>query len=81
VIRWTYGRSVRPHEKGKQNSPRNLGGFTQRGTNIIAIALDDAGEDCVYHSLLDIYPNVVSCSDPSRLPGQLCKLLTKLLTR
>jgi nitric oxide reductase activation protein len=53
--------------------------ISQRGTNIIAIALDDVGEDYVYQSLLDIYPNVVSCTDTKKLPGQICRVLSKLL--
>jgi nitric oxide reductase activation protein len=53
--------------------------IAQRGTSIIAIALDGSDEDQVYQSLLGIYPNVVSCTDVSRLPGQIFKILTKLL--
>ena len=50
----------------------------KRGTDIIAIALDDGGYEC-YDSLKKIYPSVVSCTDLKRLTGQLLGIISKNL--
>ena len=56
-----------------------------RGTTVIAIALDENGYDednnYTYELLKNIYPNVVSCTDTGKLPGQLLSILTKLMGR
>ena len=59
----------------------------KRGTNIIAVALDDLDEPdeidildkySCYEQLRDIYPSVIACSDLKKLTGQLLGLITKL---
>lgn len=52
--------------------------ITKRGTNIIAVALDDDSFDC-YDMLKEIYPNIVSCNNLKRLTGQLLTLVSKQL--
>jgi len=49
-----------------------------RGTGIIAVALDDEDQAC-YDSLKDIYPSVISCTDLKRLTGQLLGIVSKNL--
>ncbi|MDR3239776.1 MAG: hypothetical protein LBT44_06775 [Clostridiales bacterium] len=52
----------------------------KRGTNIIAVALDDAaGEAGCYEALKEIYPSVVSCTELNRLTGQLLAIISKNL--
>jgi hypothetical protein len=51
----------------------------KRGTNIIAIALDDAGSFDCYDTLKEIYPNIISCNDLKRLTGQLLSVVSKQL--
>lgn len=51
----------------------------KRGTDIIAVALDREGETETYDALSEIYPNLVSCSDLSRLTGQIISLLARIL--
>ena len=51
----------------------------KRGTDIIAISLDDDGSYECYDQLQEIYPNLISCTDLSRLTGQLLGLIAKLL--
>jgi hypothetical protein len=55
--------------------------ITKRGTDIIAVALDDggAGDYACYDALKEIYPSVVSCTDLKRLTGQLLDNNTKNL--
>jgi len=55
--------------------------ITNRGTNIIAIALNDGDEDFdCYEALKSIYPNLISCDDLGRLTGQLLTVISKQLS-
>lgn len=55
--------------------------ITNRGTNIIAVALNDGDEDFdCYEALKSIYPNLISCDDLSRLTGQLLSVISKQLS-
>ncbi|MGN1343098.1 MAG: hypothetical protein ACI4U3_00865 [Traorella sp.] len=51
----------------------------KRGTEIIAISLDDEDSFETYDSLKAIYPNLVRCNDLTRLTGQLLGIISKLL--
>lgn len=51
----------------------------KRGTDIIAISLDDDGSYECYDQLKEIYPNLIACNDLGRLTGQLLGLIAKLL--
>ena len=51
----------------------------RRGTDIIAVALDDGGSYDCYNALAEIYPSVVSCTDLKRLTGQLLRIISKHL--
>jgi nitric oxide reductase activation protein len=56
----------------------------RRGTDIIAVALDDGGnvknnEYACYDALKEIYPSVISCTDLKRLTGQLLSIISKNL--
>lgn len=51
----------------------------KRGTDIIAISLDDDGSYVCYDQLKEIYPNLIACNDLTRLTGQLLGLIVKLL--
>lgn len=51
----------------------------RRGTNIIAVALDDVDSFTCYDMLKQIYPNIVACNDLKRLTGQLLTLVSKQL--
>jgi hypothetical protein len=48
-----------------------------RGTPIIAIAIDTPDDSECYEQLKQIYPNVVSCTDLSKLTGQLLAVVSK----
>ncbi|MBO4638602.1 MAG: hypothetical protein J5710_02490 [Treponema sp.] len=54
-----------------------------RGTNIIAVALDDecADEDeySTYADLKEIYPHLVQCTDLKRLTGQILNIVSRQL--
>ena len=52
-----------------------------RGTNIIAVALDNDCEDefSTYNDLKEIYPHLVQCKDLKRLTGQLLNIISKQL--
>lgn len=50
-----------------------------RGTNVVAVALDDAGSFECYDLLKEIYPHLISCNDLRRLTGQLLVLISKHL--
>jgi len=50
----------------------------KRGTSIVAIALDNTNEENCYEQLKMMYPSVVSCTDVSKLTGQLLNLVSKL---
>jgi uncharacterized protein YegL len=53
-----------------------------RGTDIIAVALDDGGQPglACYEALKKIYPSVISCTDLKRLTGQLLSIISKNLS-
>ncbi|GHU82968.1 phage antirepressor [Clostridia bacterium] len=53
----------------------------KRGTDIIAVALDDGanGGYACYDTLKDIYPSVVSCTELKHLTGQLLGIISKHL--
>ena len=51
----------------------------KRGTNIIAVALDDIDEGSCYDALSEIYPSVVACTELKRLTGQLLGIISKHL--
>ncbi|MBO4440472.1 MAG: VWA domain-containing protein [Spirochaetaceae bacterium] len=54
-----------------------------RGTNIIAVALDDeCGDDdeySTYNDLKEIYPHLVQCTDLKRLTGQILNIVSRQL--
>ena len=50
-----------------------------RGTNIIAISLDDEDEYSTYDNLKDIYPNLIACNNLKRLTGQLLQVISRQL--
>lgn len=60
--------------KDTHNAVRRI---MQRGTQIIAIALDTPNEDDCYRALKQMYPYVVSCTDLKRLTGQLLGLISR----
>ncbi len=51
----------------------------QRGTNIIAISLDDADSYSTYDNLKNIYPNLIACNNLKRLTGQLLQIISRQL--
>ncbi|MCL2148414.1 MAG: hypothetical protein FWH47_03640, partial [Methanomassiliicoccaceae archaeon] len=51
-----------------------------RGTDIIAVALDDGGRHACYDELKGIYPSVVSCTNLKRLTGQLLTIISRSLS-
>lgn len=51
----------------------------RRGTNIVAIALDDENSFDCYTLLSEIYPNLIGCNDLNRLTSQLLGIIAKLL--
>lgn len=53
--------------------------ITQRGTHIVAIALDDKDSFDCYNWLSQIYPNLIGCNDLNRLTSQLLGIIAKLL--
>ena len=53
--------------------------IANRGTNIIAVALDDSDSLACYDEIRDIYPHVVACNDLKRLTAQLLTLVSKQL--
>ena len=62
--------------KDTRNAARKI---ISRGTQIIAVAIDDEGEDNCYKDLRGIYPHVISCTDLKRLTGQVLGLITRFL--
>lgn len=52
----------------------------KRGTEIIAIALDNPNSADCYDAIKEIYPYIVACSDLKQLTGQLLALISKRLT-
>lgn len=53
--------------------------IVKRGTNIIAVALDDADSLACYDGIREIYPHVVACNDLKQLTAQLLTLVSKQL--
>ena len=51
----------------------------KRGTEVIAVSLDDPGSFDCYEALAEIYPHLVACNDLTRLTGQLLGVIAKLL--
>ena len=51
----------------------------KRGTNVVAVALDDPDSFDCYTLLSDIYPNLIGCNDLNRLTSQLLGIIAKLL--
>lgn len=51
----------------------------RRGTDVIAISLDEDGSYACYDQLKEIYPRLIACNDLNRLTGQLLGLIAKLL--
>lgn len=51
----------------------------KRGTDIVAVSLDDYGSFDCYGKLSEIYPNLIACNDLSRLTGQLLGIIAKIL--
>ena len=67
------------HPVSTKDTENSVIKITKRGTDIIAVALDDGGDNdykC-YDSLKKIYPSVVSCTDLKRLTGQLLGIISK----
>lgn len=62
--------------KDTANAARKI---IRRGTEIIAVALDDATISDCYSELSAIYPSVVACTDLKRLTGQLLGIISKHL--
>lgn len=53
------------------------------GTNIIAVALDDAAEEDgynTYEALKEIYPHLIQCTNLKRLTAQILQIISKQLT-
>lgn len=53
--------------------------ITRRGTNIIAIALDEPGCTECYDDLKEIYPDIVACDNLNHLTAQLLALISRQL--
>lgn len=53
--------------------------ITRRGTDIIAVALDDSDDGDTYGDLKEIYPNMVDCVDLEKLTGQILNIIARLL--
>lgn len=66
--------------KDTENAAKKI---INRGTNIIAVALDDEcgdDDDCsTYNDLKEIYPHLVQCKDLKRLTGQILNIVSKQL--
>ncbi len=62
--------------KDTANAVRKI---TRRGTNIIAVALDDSDDAETYDDLQEIYPNLVDCVDLEKLTGQILNIIARLL--
>ncbi|MCL2016768.1 MAG: hypothetical protein FWG68_11040 [Defluviitaleaceae bacterium] len=51
----------------------------KRGTDIVAVALDDSDNFYCYDALKEIYPTVVACTDLRELTGQLLGIVSRVL--
>ncbi|NLB81414.1 MAG: hypothetical protein GX800_07380 [Clostridiaceae bacterium] len=49
----------------------------KRGTEIIAIALDESSEYSCYDDLKEVYPEVIACSNLKQLTGQLLRIVSR----
>ncbi|MDR2504386.1 MAG: hypothetical protein LBD82_08435 [Deltaproteobacteria bacterium] len=49
----------------------------KRGTDIIAVALDDDDSGSCYNDLSEIYPSVIACTELKRLTGQLLGIISR----
>ncbi|MCL2665612.1 MAG: hypothetical protein FWE82_08365, partial [Defluviitaleaceae bacterium] len=69
------------HPVSTKDTANSVKKITKRGTDIIAVALDDDdnGNYRCYESLKNIYPSVVLCTDLKRLTGQLLGIISKSL--
>ncbi len=63
-----------------QDTANAVAKITNRGTNIIAVALNDEEEFDCYEALKNIYPNLIACDDLTRLTGQLLTVISKQLS-
>jgi hypothetical protein len=52
----------------------------KRGTDVIAVALDDTEGGGCYGQLSEIYPSVIACTELKRLTGQLLGIITSHCT-
>lgn len=52
----------------------------KNGIDMIAIALDDFGEEVCYKALKKIYPHVIPCDDLKQLTGKLLMIVSKLIS-
>ncbi len=50
--------------------------ITRRGTKIVAVALNDGGDNC-YRDLQSIYPKTIACDDLGKLPKQLLEIIAE----
>lgn len=65
--------------KDTENAAKKI---INRGTNIIAVALDNNCDDeeySTYEALKEIYPHLVQCKDLKRLTGQILNIISKQL--
>lgn len=51
----------------------------KRGTDIVAVSLDEEDSFDCYDCLKEIYPNLIGCNDLTRLTGQLLGVIARLL--
>ena len=51
----------------------------KRGTDIVAVSLDDEDSFDCYDCLKEIYPNLIGCNELTRLTGQLLGVVARLL--
>lgn len=62
--------------KDTANAVRKI---TQRGTDIIAVSLDDPDDLSCYSRLKEIYPNLIACNDLKRLTSQILGIIARLM--
>ncbi len=60
-----------------KDTANSVAKIIKRGTNIIAVSLDDDESFDCYDMLKEIYPNIVACNDLKKLTGQLLTLISK----
>jgi len=64
----------------QQDTKNAASKIIKRGTDIIAIALNDEQGSC-YKDLKEIYPNVIECSDLDQLTNQLLNVILSILKK